>query len=78
MEDGTNQISSKVKNLLMRRSRTLLVLKYVREQTFSFIIRNKKLSEIFILGLESSKEYGLVLDLRFQVFKMSVSLQLAG
>ena len=53
MEDGTNQISSKLKNLLMRHSRIFLVFKYVKEEKFSFETINKKLSEIFTLGLES-------------------------
>ena len=78
MEDGTNQISSKLKNILIRHSRIFLVLKYLREETIYFETRNKKLSEIITLGLESSKEYGVVLDFRLQAFKMSVSLPLAG
>ena len=69
MEDGMNQISSTLKNLLMRHSRVFLVFKYVREETFYFETRNKELAEIFTLGIESSKEYGVVLDLRFKLSK---------
>ena len=78
MEEGRNQVSSELKNILIRYSRIFLVSKYVREEIIYFETRNKKLSEIITLGLESSKEYGVVLDLRFQAFKINVSLPLAG